>query len=58
MSDEFDDQREALEELLKRYRPKWQLSALAWMDYDDVCQIIRLHIFDDCIQSDKESDQE
>ena len=45
MSDEFDDQREALEELLKRYRPKWQLSALAWMDYDDVCQIIRLHIY-------------
>ena len=45
MSHNFDSQRDDLEELLKKYRPKWQLSALAWMDYDDVCQIIRLHIF-------------
>jgi RNA polymerase sigma factor (sigma-70 family) len=45
MNDDFDSQREALEELLKKYRPKWQLSALAWIDYDDVCQIIRFHIY-------------
>ena len=45
MNEEFDSQREALDELLKKYRPKWQLSALAWIDYDDVCQIIRLHIY-------------
>ena len=45
MNHDFDSQRDDLEELLKKYRPKWQLSALAWMDYDDVCQIIRLHIF-------------
>ena len=45
MSHDFDSQREDLEELLKKYRPKWQLSALAWIDYDDVCQIIRLHIY-------------
>lgn len=31
-------------ELLKR-RSKWQLSALSYMDFDDVCQIIKLHIF-------------
>ncbi len=44
MNNDFDSQRDYLEELLKKYRPKWQLSALAWMDYDDVCQIIRIHI--------------
>lgn len=45
MNNDFESQRDDLEELLKKYRPKWQLSALAWMDYDDVCQIIRLHIY-------------
>lgn len=32
------------EELTKR-RSKWRLNAIAWMDFDDVCQKIRLHIF-------------
>jgi len=31
------------EELIKR-RGTWFLHSLAWMDYDDVCQIIRAHI--------------
>lgn len=34
-----------IERLLNRYRSKWQLSALAWLDYDDISQIIRLHIY-------------
>tara|TARA_R110000744_G_scaffold27059_1_gene66237 strand:+ start:420 stop:1097 length:678 start_codon:yes stop_codon:yes gene_type:complete len=45
MDYDFESQRLDLEDLLKKYRPKWQLSAIAWMDYDDVCQIVRLHIF-------------
>ena len=45
MAEEFDDKREDLDELLKKYRGKWQLNALAWLDYDDVCQIIRIHIY-------------
>ena len=32
------------EELLKR-RGKWRLDFIAWMNFDDVCQKIRLHIF-------------
>jgi len=32
------------EELSKR-RGKWRLTAIAWMDFDDVCQKIRLHVF-------------
>ena len=31
-------------ELLKR-KSRWKLDFLAWMDYDDVCQKIRFHIF-------------
>lgn len=41
----FEDKLIDLEDLLVRYRAKWQLSALAWMDYDDVSQIIRLHVY-------------
>jgi hypothetical protein len=32
------------QEILKR-RSKWNLSSIAWMDFDDVSQIIRIHIF-------------
>ena len=32
------------EELIKR-RGNWFLHSLTWMDYDDVCQIIRAHIY-------------
>lgn len=34
-----------IEELLSKYRTKWQLNSLHWIDYDDVCQIIRTHIY-------------
>ena len=40
----YEDQHNDIEEMLRRYRAKWQLTAIAWMDYDDVCQQIRLHI--------------
>jgi len=39
------------EELLKR-KGKWRLTAIAWMDFDDVCQKIRLHIFNKWAQWD------
>jgi RNA polymerase sigma factor (sigma-70 family) len=41
----FEDKFEEINDLLRRNRVKWQLDAIAWMDYDDVCQIIRVHIF-------------
>lgn len=31
-------------EIIKR-RSKWSLTALAWIDFDDVSQIIRIHIY-------------
>jgi DNA-directed RNA polymerase specialized sigma24 family protein len=36
---------QAIDSLLERHRGKWQLKAIAWMDYDDVKQIIRVHIY-------------
>ena len=32
------------QEIAKR-RPKWNLTALSWIDFDDVSQILRIHIF-------------
>ena len=41
---EFEDFIEVIDrEILKR-KPKWNLKSLAWIDYDDVSQIIRIHI--------------
>lgn len=40
----FEDKIDELDELLVKNKGKWQLDALAWIDYDDICQIIRKHI--------------
>lgn len=41
----FEDKIEEIDKLLKNSKDKWHLDALAWIDYDDVCQIIRNHIY-------------
>ena len=41
----YEDKSSELEEILIKYRSKWQLDALAWIGYEDVCQIIRMHIW-------------
>ena len=41
----FEDKINDIEELLKRNKHRWHLDAVQWMDYSDVCQIIRLHIY-------------
>jgi DNA-directed RNA polymerase specialized sigma24 family protein len=30
---------------LQKRKSRWRLNSIAWMDFDDVCQKIRLHIF-------------
>jgi RNA polymerase sigma factor (sigma-70 family) len=45
MDKEYEDLIPEIEQVLAKYRAKWQLNALTWLDYDDVCQIIRLHIY-------------
>src|SRR6266498_2436851 len=45
MYQKFEDAIEVIDRELIKRKTKWTLSALAWLDYDDVSQIIRLHIF-------------
>lgn len=40
----FEDKVEELDELLQKNKGKWHLNAITWVDYDDICQIIRIHI--------------
>jgi RNA polymerase sigma factor (sigma-70 family) len=41
----FEDNLNEINEHIAKRRPKWNLTSLAWMDYDDVSQILRIHIF-------------
>ena len=45
MDKRYEDLVPEIEWLLNRYRSKWQLNSIAWLDYDDVSQIIRTHIY-------------
>lgn len=41
----YEDYQEEIDNELKKRQGKWRLNSIAWMDYDDVCQIIRAHIY-------------
>jgi|TARA_R100000988_G_C3980534_1_gene156674 RNA polymerase sigma factor (sigma-70 family) len=41
----FEDYIEQINEEIRKRKSKWNLTALSWMDFDDVSQIIRIHIF-------------
>ena len=41
----FEDCIDVIDVEIAKRRSKWGLTALAWMDYDDVSQIIRIHIY-------------
>ena len=41
----YEDFSEVINEEISKKRYKWNLTALAWMDYEDVSQILRFHIF-------------
>lgn len=45
ISREYNDNIHVIENILERNRRKWQLQAISWMDYDDVKQIIKIHIY-------------
>ena len=40
----FEDCLEDIDKEISKRRSKWNLTALAWMDFDDVSQILRIHI--------------
>jgi RNA polymerase sigma factor (sigma-70 family) len=41
----FENKIEEIDELLLKFRSKWQLDSIVWMDFQDVCQIIRIHLY-------------
>jgi DNA-directed RNA polymerase specialized sigma24 family protein len=40
----YEDKQEVIDRIIEKHRYIWQLKAIAWMDYEDVAQIIRFHI--------------
>lgn len=40
----FEDKLSEIDELLKKSSSQWKLDGIQWMDYDDVSQIIRVHV--------------
>lgn len=42
----FEDKIEEINQEIEKRRYKWQLKAIAWKDFDDVAQEIRIHIND------------
>ena len=45
---------EEIDNEIRKRRGKWRLSSLQWLDYDDISQIIRFHIFKKWDQWDQE----
>ncbi len=41
----FEDCIDIINSEIEKRRSKWTLSAITWMDFDDVAQIIRIHIY-------------
>ncbi len=44
MSLSYDDKKDVIDSEIKKRRSKWQLKAITWMDFDDISQLIRIHI--------------
>ena len=41
----FEDKFDVICKAISKKRNKWHLNAITWMDFDDVTQIIKLHIY-------------
>ncbi len=41
----FEDCIQVIDEEIRKRKSKWNLQSLAWMDFEDVSQIIKIHIF-------------
>tara|TARA_R110001583_G_scaffold100953_4_gene247256 strand:- start:5068 stop:5904 length:837 start_codon:yes stop_codon:yes gene_type:complete len=50
----YEDLSELIDKELAKRRRNWFLTSVAWLDFDDVCQIIRAHIFNKWHQWDQE----
>ena len=50
----YEDCADIIDNELAKRRHKWFLNSVAWLDFDDVCQIIRAHIHKKWAQWDQE----
>jgi len=50
---EYEDNLVTINREIEKRRGRWMLSSLTWMDFEDVSQIIRIHIFQKWGQFDK-----
>lgn len=41
----YEDKKDIIDDELQKRRGKWFLNSVSWIDFDDVCQIIRAHIY-------------
>jgi len=49
----YEEKSKIIDEELRKRRPKWFLTSITWFDFDDVCQIIRAHLFNKWHQWDQ-----
>ena len=41
----FEDMYEIINQVIKKRRNKWKLKAITWIDFEDIEQVIKLHIY-------------
>ena len=41
----FEDYIDVIENAIRKQRSRWRLDCIAWFDFEDVEQIIKLHIY-------------
>jgi len=40
----FEDKIDEIDKLIAQSKSQWKLDSINWIDYDDICQVIRIHI--------------
>jgi hypothetical protein len=41
----FEEMHEIIDQIIKKRKNKWKLRAIAWFDFEDIEQIVKLHIY-------------
>ena len=41
----FEDCIDVIDQEISKRRNKWTLTSIAWMDFDDISQILKIHIY-------------
>lgn len=49
----FEDKKDIIVSEINKRRSKWQLKAISWMDFDDIRQLILIHVYEKWSQWDQ-----